>query len=348
MKNKTINNMKILIAIMLFVYGIICIIEWKSNLYNHTEGDTFEEIASKGVYAGDYVSFYIDDYVNKEKYVENNIEYEIYTIVEERDISSNIYYYIQLMVKDEETKQKLNNIGEGRVYFRGVIIEASNGEFGFGKEWETGVPKGMNKDYDKLCANQAIMEAGLPSKGYGIYIGIVLIISSIIVYRRFGGIQACVPDVEIKANKYDEYNSEYNTQIHNIRNEWLNEKDNLKRLKKEQLENKKVDNIMTVIFSLGLILLCSGNIIEFLNSIVLEILAFRVILMMIFTVTKILGIILMLISIGGVWSRFINSSHKLAIYIAHKKRKRSLYLEIEACKKNIRVLERIMEENDMQ
>ena len=104
---------------------------------------------------------------------------------------------------------------------------------------------------------------------------------------------------------------------------------------------------MTVIFCVGLLLLCSGNIMEFLNSIVEEILEFRVILMMILTVSKILGLILVLISIGGVWSRFINSSHKLAVYIAHKFDKRSIHLEIETCKKNIEKLERIMEEKNI-
>ena len=52
----------------------------------------------------------------------------------------------------------------------------------------------------------------------------------------------------------------------------------------------------------------------------------------------------MLISAGGVWSKFINSSHKLAVYMAVKKRKRSIHVEIVKCKKNILLLEQIIEE----
>ena len=342
-----IKTFKILIAIMSFICGIILICSWTYNLQYYEEGKTLEEISLEEISGDHFVSFYIDNYANKETYVEENIEYEIYTILVEWDIYSNTNSYIQVMVKNQETKNKLNNLHQRKVYFEGVVIDAPNNGFEFGKEWDTGVPDGMDISRDKLVGDMAIMEMEIPSKGYGIYIGIALIIVSIIIYRKYGGIQGCVPDINIKPNKYDEYNSEYNTQTHNIRNELLNEKDNLKRLKLEQIENKKATNIMIVIFSVGLLLLCSGNIMEFLNSIMDKMLEFRVILMMILTVSKILGLILVLISIGGVWSRFINSSYKLAAYIAYKIGKRSIYLEIETCKKNIEYLERIMVEKNL-
>ena len=345
--DRMIKIFKILIAIMSFIYGINLICVWTYNLQYYEEGNTLEEISLEEIADDHYVSFYIDDYANKETYVEEDIEYEIYTILVEWDIYTGINSYIQVMVKNEETKNKLNNLHPGKVYFEGVVIDAPNNGFEFGKEWEKGVPDGMNVSRDKLVADMAIVETEIPSKGYGIYIGIALVIVSIIIYRKYGGIQGCVPDIDIKPNKYDEYNSEYNTQTYNIRNEWLCENDNLTKLKLEQIESKKADNIMTVIFCAGLLLLCSGNIMEFLNSIVEEMLEFRVILMMILTVSKILGAILVLISIGGVWSGFINSSHKLAVYIAHKFDKRSIHLEIETCKKNIEKLERIMEEKNI-
>lgn len=345
--DRMIKIFKILIAIMSFIYGINLICVWTYNLQYYEEGNTLEEISLEEIADDHYVSFYIYDYANKETYVEEDIEYEIYTILVEWDIYTGINSYIQVMVKNQETKNKLNNLHQGKVYFEGVVIDAPNNGFEFGKEWEKGVPDGMNISRDKLVADMAIVETEIPSKGYGIYIGIALVIVSIIIYRKYGGIQGCVPDIDIKSNKYDEYNSEYYTQTHNIRNEWLCENDNLTKLKLEQIESKKVDNIMTVMFSLGLLLLCSGNIMEFLNSIMDKMLEFRVILMMILTVSKILGLILVLISIGGVWSRFINSSHKLAAYIAYKSGMRSIYLEIETCKKNIKELERIMEEKNI-
>ena len=345
--DRLIKIFKILIAITSFIYGINLICVWTYNLQYYEEGNTLEEISLEGIDDDHYVSFYIDDYANKEIYVEGDIEYEIYTILVEWDIYTNTNSYIQVMVKNQETKHKLNNLHQGKVYFEGVVIDAPNNGFNFGKDWDTGVPDGMNISRDELVGDMAIVETEIPSKGYGIYIGIVLIIVSIIIYRKYGGIQGCVPNIDIKPNKYEEYNSEYNTQIHNIRNEWLNEKDNLKRLKLEQIESKKITNIMVVIFSIGLLLFCSGNIMEFLNSIMHGMLELRVFLMTILVVSKILGLILVLISIGGVWSRFINSSHKMAVYIAHKFEKRSIHLEIEICKKNIEYLERIMEEKNL-
>ena len=331
---------------MIFLYGVTLIIDWKDNLPNCKEGDSLEEI--QDFYVGDYVSFYIDEYFYKEIYVEDNVEYEIFTILEECDTQSNVNSYIQIMVKNQDTKQKLNNIGAGRVYFQGVVLDDTNGDFKFGEEWGTFVPEGMDEYQNTLCSNWVIMETEIPSKGYGIYVGIALMIVSVILYQLFGGIKACVPDVTIEDDKYIEYENKFSQKIYNIHNDLECEKDNLKRLIMEQIENKKTDNIMTTIFIIGLILLCWGSVSGFLHSIVEGSIAERSILMVMLIVLKLVGIVLVFISAGGVWSRFINSSHKLAVYIAVKKRKRSIYVEIVKCKKNILLLERIIDEMNLE
>ena len=346
MGNSMIRIIKILITVMIFLYGVTLIIDWKDNLPNCKEGDSLEEI--QDFYVGDYVSFYIDEYFYKEIYVEDNVEYEIFTILEERDTQSNVNSYIQIMVKNQDTKQKLNNIGAGRVYFQGIVLDDTNGDFKFGEEWGTFVPEGMDEYQNTLCSNWVIMETEIPSKGYGIYVGIALMIVSIILYKAFGGIKALGPDVEISDDKYIEYESKYSMRLYNIHNDLECEKDNLKRLIMEQIENKKTDNIMTTIFIIGLILLCWGSVSEFLHSIVAGSIVERSILMVMLVVLKILGIIFVVISVRGVWSRFINSSHKLAVYIAVKKRKRSVYVEIVKCKKNILLLERIIDEMNLE
>ena len=38
-------------------------------------------------------------------FLEDNVEYEIFTILEERDTQSNVNSYIQIMVKNQDTKQ---------------------------------------------------------------------------------------------------------------------------------------------------------------------------------------------------------------------------------------------------
>lgn len=346
MMNNIIKIMKILIVVMLFLYGVTLILDWVEDLPNCKEGESLEEMQEISV--GDYVSFYIDEYFYKEIYVEDNIEYEIYTILEERDTESNANFYMQVMVKNEETKQKLNNIGDGRVYFHGVVLDDTNGDFEFGKEWGTFVPEGMDEYQNTLCSNWVIMETEIPSKGYGIYVGIALMIVSVILYQLFGGIKACVPDVTIEDDKYIEYENKFSQKIYNIHNDLSCEKDNLKRLMLEQNESKKIDNIITAVFIIGLILLCWGNVTEFLHSIVQGSILDRSILMVMLVGLKILGLIFVVISVRGVWSRFINSSHKLAVYIAVKKRKRSIYVEIVKCKKNILQLERIIEQMNIQ
>ena len=228
------------------------------------------------------------------------------------------------------------------------MLDDTNGEFKFGEEWGSFVPEGMEGYQNTLCRNWVIKEATIPSKGYGIFVGIALMIVSVILYKAFGGIKDLVPDVEIRDDKYKEYEHVYSMKLHNIHNDLECEKDNLKRLIQEQTENKKTDNIMTAIFIIGLILLCWGNVRGFLNSIVPGSILERSILMVMLVVLKLIGLIFVLISTGGVWSRFINSSHKLAVYIAVKKSKRSIYVEIVKCRKNIVQLERIIEEMNLE
>ena len=332
--NSMMRIIKILMPIMLFVYGLFLIADWVENLPNCKEADSFEEI--QGAEVGDYVSFYIDYYASKEAYVEDKIEYEIYTILEERDTESNVNFFIQVMVKNEETKQKLNNMEDGRVYFQGVLLDDSNGSFEFGKEWETFVPEGMEEYRNVLCGNWVIKETEIPSKGYDIYLGIVLIILSVIIYRALGGIEDCVPNIELKSNKFDEYNFEHYTQTYNIHSELLNEKDNLKNLQSEWILNKKASNILIAIFVLGfLIVIGDASVIK------------GSLLGVISLIIKMIGCVCVFVGLCGVWSRFINSSHKLAIYIAHKFKLRSVYIEIEVCKKNIVKLEKIIEERNL-
>ena len=63
---------------------------------------------------------------------------------------------------------------------------------------------------------------------------------------------------------------------------------------------------------------------------------------------RIFGLVPMFIGMGGFWSRYSNSSSRLPVYLAHKRGKRSIYLEIEKCKKNIVELEGIIEKKNKE
>ena len=331
-----VKKVGIFAAFIIFIYGINVIGKWNSQQKLYKEGNTLEEI-SVDISVGDYVSFYIDEYFYKEIYVEDNIEYEIYTILEERDTENNANFYIQIMVKNEETKQKLNNIGDERVYFQGVVLDDTNGSFKFGEEWGTFVPEGMDEYQNTLCRNWAIKETEIPDESYDLYIGIALVILSIIAFCVACRIKGSEPEIKIKPSKFIEYNYKYNMQTHNIRNEWICEKDNLKKLYAEREENDKVCKIMIAMFVIGLLLFIGDT--SILKGSFLWIISF---------ILKLFSVILMYIGVGGIWSKYINSSLESAVKIAKKKGKRSLYLEIEECKKNIEELERIMEKQNIE
>ena len=328
-----------LIVIMLFLCGVIFIFECVIDLEDYKEGDTLEELESKGMWIDDYVSFYIYEYVNKEIYFDGDVEYEVYTVLTEHNGDGGKNFYMRVMVKDQDTKQKFENVSNSKVHIQGVVLDISDRGYEFGKEWENGVPEGVDIRRDEICIcdNLVVMETELPNKWYEMYIGLTLVIGSIIVYRLLGGIAVCLPNVNIKADKFLDYNNKYYMDTHNMQNELLCEKENLKNLHKEYIENKKVSNIMCIMFILGAILFF-GDASFFRGTIVWAI----VILL------RLVGGALMFIGIGGVWSKFINSSHKLAVYIAVKRRKRSVYVEIEKCKKNIQELERIIDEKNKE
>lgn len=336
MMDRMLNIFKILIVIMCFIYGIISINKWIGHQQFYKDGYTLEEIGRDDLSVGEYVSFYIDDYVNKETHTYLGSKYDIYTVLIERKTSEHEDIYIQVMVKEQETKQKLNNKGKNKVYFQGEVISAPFGGFEFNKDIHKNTDEVDYYDVGKLILNEAIIETEVPDEGYKLYLGIALVIISFVVYRLIGGIESCVPDVKIKSNKYDEYNFEYYANTHNMENQLLCEKDNLISLQREQIANKKVSNILCVIFAVGFLLFVGDA--TYFRGTIIGVIAL---------VVKMFGCILMFIGIGGVWSKFINSSHKLAVYIAHKRRKRSIYIEIEKCKINIKELERIMKDKNL-
>lgn len=341
MQSKMIKKMELLIIVMVFVYGIICINKWIGQQQFYKEGNTLEELGRNDLTVGEYVSFYIEDYVNKETHTYLGNEYDIYTVLIERKISEHEDIYIQVMVKDQKTKEKLNTKGLNKVYFHGEVIGAPFGGFSFNKD----IYKDKNIDSDevdyygvgKLILNIAIMQTEVPNEGYRLYLGIALVIFAIVVYRLIGGIKSCVSNVEIKSEKYGDYNCKHAANIYNIRNEWICENDNLKRLQAEKRENNKVCNIMIVMFIIGVLLFIGDT--SILKGSILWVVSF---------IIKLISFVLMFIGAGGIWSKFINSSNELAVKIARKKGKRSLYLEIEECKKNIEELERIMEKQNIE
>lgn len=326
-------------TLILLIYGINIIGKWSSEQKSYKEGDTLEEISLDNLYEGDFASFYIIDYAYKDIYVSDNGAYDVYTILVEHDTSDNINSYMQVLVKEQDTKQKLDNLNQGKVYFQGRVIDMSAEADEINKEWETGIPEGMDIKHDKLVANLMIVEEEVAKERADLYTGIVLVVLAVLSYflcRQIKG-DAKGKKIHIKPTKYSEYSSEYAMEIYNIKNEWICENDNLKNLQAEKRENDKVCKIMMVMFVIGFLIFIGDT--SIIKGTFLWIFSF---------ILKLFSFGLMYIGLGGIWSKFINSSNELAVKIARKKGKRSLYLEIEECKKNIEELERIMEKQNIE
>lgn len=328
MYNKILKRIVIFISFIMLIDGIYVAINWldkHGDLYINE--DTFHEVLQNDLSIGCYVSFYIDGDAKEEiasqidsdipgdikKYWDGNVEYEAYSILVEPKKDDNNALYMWIMVKDEDTRKKLKDPNVDKVYFQGDVI---------------GTPsKFYESNWD--IADMAFQQAEDVEDRSNLYRGIISIIIALIVYFVVGGVKACVPDVAISSKKYNEYSCEYGADAYNIENELLFEKDNLNKLQVEQAQNKIAGNALIVVFIVGLA-------IYLWIPVLLE-------LTVLVTIFRIISLVLMFIGTGGIWSRFINSSHKLAVYTAYKREKRSIYLEIEKCKMNIEELERIMD-----
>ena len=325
----------IFISLIILILGIVLVGRWGYRQVEvYREGDTLEDISLGNLKVGTYVSFYVyeaslpvgDEYSwGTKTYVSGGVEYEIYTMVVQQSQNKKKKIYVQVMVGDQETKEKLKKLEQGKVHFQGVVIDTPirlNADYENeyeGTEDENGIK------HNFLATNVTIKQTTLPDERGDLVKALLLVIVGVICYRMLGGIKACVPVVVIEPKNYAEYKFEYSAQTHNIGNELMLEKDNLKKLQNEQVQNRLVSNILIVIFVIGIIVLIKIPVLYL----------------------KIFGLIPMFLGFGGFWSKFINSSRRLPVYIAYKSGKRSIYLEIEKSKKNIEELERIIDKKNL-
>lgn len=326
----------IFISIIILILGIVLVGRWGyRQLKVYREGDTLADISLKNLKEGTYVSFNVyeaslpvgDVYSwGTRTYVSNGIEYEIYTMVVQQTENREKKIYIQVMVSDQETKEKLKKLEQGKVHFQGVVIDTPMGLIEYCENEYESVTDENGVQHNFLVINMTIKQTTLPDERGDLIKGLLLVIVALVCYRMLGGIKVCIPAVVIEPKSYAEYKFEFSSQLHNINNELELEKDTLKKLQAEQAQNKVVSNILIAIFVIGL-------------TILIRVPVFFI---------RIFGLVPMFIGIGGFWSRYSNSARRLPVYLAHKRGKRSIYLEIEKCKENIKELERIIEKKNIK
>lgn len=326
----------IFISLIILILGIVIVGRWGyRQLKVYREGDTLADISLKNLKEGTYVSFDVNEALlpvgeeyswGTRTYISDGTEYEIYTMVVQVSKNQKKRIYIQVMVSDQETKDKLKKLEQGKVHFQGVVIDTPMGLNEYYENDYEGITDENGVKHNFLVTDMTIKQTTLPDERGDLVKGVLMVIAAFICYHMLGGIKACIPAVVIEANSYAEYKFEYSLILHNVNNELELEKDTLKKLQEEQAQNKVVSNILIAIFFIGLIILI------------------RVPVFFI----RIFGLVPMFIGMGGFWSRYSNSSSRLPVYLAHKRGKRSIYLEIEKCKKNIVELEGIIEKKNKE
>lgn len=308
---------QLILVLLILICGIYLIHE---GYYEHEcrkKGETLKDIPLDDLGFGNYVSFYIDDYVKKEVLSPAGVEYsgvsQIYT--EGNDVYS-IYtvpgaenYFLQVMVKETGTLNKLENMDDEPVYFEGYVV---NEPFKINKEWYKGLKEEIYPYFDNIISDIIIQETDIPPVGYSIYVGIFCVNLAVIGYFWIGGIKSCIPKIDLTIGATDKNYFSYN-----VENEYELEKKHLIRLLNEQSQIKKTYIIW--VFFLGIAIFIFVN--------------------MPF-VFKMLGLIPLITSFIGLWTCFINSGNIIAVYFAKNNDKRSVYLEIIECKRNIAKLEK--------
>ncbi|MBQ2804166.1 MAG: hypothetical protein IJF07_09745 [Lachnospiraceae bacterium] len=246
-------------------------------------------------------------------YLSMGREYDVYTIGLCDDS------YIQIMVESRTIKKQLETLttkNDIKTYFEGELIEAP---FCINHKWFENVNP---KDYphiDTIIEKYVIQEVNIDDQMNVLYAGISLIFCSIILYVAIGGIKDyVVEEVLSKPHRSTSYHLNYNLQ-----NDLLAEKERLKRFEKRQAALRRDSFFQLIPLILGLLIIIIPYWLEF----------------------KLLGILLVLYALQGLFVCFINSDHILAVPLAKFFKIKSIYLKKMECENKILELQELLDDN---
>lgn len=319
---------RIVINIIIFVIGLVLLLGGVKSYYKYKHAIPIKDLNKWDCKEGKYVVGNIDEYVVKkmagtDKYagISSTLltltgkAYDFYTI----PIAQNSY--IRIMISDNSILEKLKNftVGKGEgVYFEGEIINSPIEELTL--KWYDGI-EGFNTE--DLVKSYVIKEINIKSKKDLTYIGLLLVIFSVLLFYSSGGINSIVT----KENDIDDTkpNNNYDNS-YNKSNELLLEKNKL------QLFEKRLSELKKKSFA-GFILLVLGVYIE---------ICFH------FLEIKLIGILLILYSVKCMWRYFINSGSELALWLVKKFGLESVSVKIEECRINVWEIERLLEREECE
>lgn len=310
----------LIFAFICLILGVVFLHKGFEVKHNYNNSINLEELEGKELETGKIVVGKVEDYVQKEiinlgsgdysgvmqTYLSGNKEYDIYLVKLVND------EYIQLMIGERQSKDILQDMNKNSsMYFEGVIEKSP---FLVNYDWCEGLDEKIYPNIkNNIISEYVVREVDLTQNDNNIYGAIMLIIVSLIVLFCTGGIQKTyVLERTDNDKKYNRYVSSYNNE-----NELLYENEYLSKLMNDmkELEKKRLKKILIVII----------GIFVFGNSYYIEM--------------KLVGIVIVMLGLKGIWGCFINSSNTFAVKIAKKYDIESTYLKIMQCKDNIKELE---------
>ncbi len=306
-----ITKREILTSII-FIVGLIILFYGIHSTYKYNHALNLNTLKERELKEGAYVIGNINTYVGKNLYGSNAFSgvsitsviygkaYNFYTI----PVGQKSYICIMVYSKSllEQLEAFENGHGEN-IYFEGEVIEPLTD---LNLNWYTQIEGFRTED---LINSFVIREINFGRNKHIIYVGALLIIMAALLFFSAGGIKNLVTEETENAkpvyNNYSKiYNKEYGLQAEQRQLETL----------ERRLHSIKRDAILCLVTLLaGIYIVYSAYLLE----------------------VKVIGILLILISVKGIWNYFINSANTIAMSLAKKFTLNSLSIQIEEHKKNI-------------
>ena len=311
----SITKREIFTAILLMI-GLVLLFKGIHSYYKSNHALNLENLNEQRLKDGDYVIGNIDTYIGQIMYGSNRFDgvsqvhltsgraYNFYTI----PVGQNSYICIMAYGKSLLSQLKAFENGHGdKIYFEGVIVEPPTD---INYDWYAHV-EGF--DTRNLIDSYVIKEAHFDRNKYIVYIGVLLLFIAALLFFSAGGLRNFVmEETENTRPVYNKY-----AKIYNRNNELLAEQMQLETLERRLLSIKKYAVLCVILLLLGIYIVYSAYLWEI----------------------KGFGILLILISVKGIWNYFINSANTMAKSLVKRFTLKSISIQIEEHKNNIEKLE---------
>lgn len=308
-------------TLILFLLGLYCLYRGIYSDYKYKHAIPLETLHEQSCTEGAYVVGYIDSYLGMKVYGSNHFSgvsqtflsmaesWDFYTVPVAEDS------YIQIMLSDKSTRSALDEFTEGKgdgVYFEGEIIKPV---IDANLNWYASLE---DFDMNTLIQSFVIRETNLEKKTDAAYLGIILLMVSLLLFIAAGGINSLVIKEAID-DKPDRTAYEF-ARSYNKQNELIAEMNNLETLENRLASFKKSCLFGIPILGIGVYILNQAYLLE----------------------AKFIGILLILWAVRKIWRYFINSTNALSVFLAEKCSLNTLALQIRQCEKNIELLKELL------